>query len=65
MIDWIMRRLGYIPVDQFEHVTDTMYSKLDAVRKQRDRLSDLMERKQRTIDCQIETIEILRGVYSE
>ena len=65
MIDWVMRRLGYIPASQFEHVADTMYSKLDAARKQRDRLSDLLERKQRTIDCQIETIEILRGVYSE
>ena len=65
MIDWALRKLGYIPASQLEYVTDVMYSKLDAARKQRDRLSDLLERKQRTIDCQIETIEILRGVYSE
>ena len=65
MIDWMMRRLGYIPADQIEYIATEMYSKLDRARKQRDRLSDLLERKQRTIDCQIETIQILRGVYSE
>ena len=65
MIRWIMRRLGYIPADQIEHIAAKMYSKLDRARKQRDRLSDLLERKQRTIDCQIETIQILRGVYDE
>ena len=65
MIDWTFRNLGYIPASQFEHVTDVMYSKLGEARKQRDKLADLLERKQRTIDCQTETIQILRGVYDE
>ncbi len=65
MINWIMRQAGYIPESQYEYMAERMFSRTEEVRRQRDNLSDLLERKQRTIDCQIETIEILRRDYSE